>query len=164
MRPGLLDAASDGRCALPLAAVVLHVAATLVQWTWLRFDSWRTARGIVAVAAGAGAGEHADAESAAVALARKFGEARHRAGLGAPNDALPLLARAAPALALLPAGAFRTATYTPATWTLDLAKVDGSALAELDRRLTTAGVATLQANTNAGARLRITLAPGMDLP
>ena len=65
---------------------------------------------------------------------------------------------------LLPAGAFKTATYTPATWTLDLAKVDGSALAELDRRFTTAGLATLQANTNAGARLRITLAPGMDLP
>ncbi len=147
-----------------VAAVGLHVAATLVQWTWLRFDSWRTSRAIVAVAAGAGAGEHADAETAAVALARKFYDARHRAGLAAPTDALPLLARAAPALAMLPAGAFKTATYTPATWTLDLAKIDGSTLAELDRRLTTAGLATLQANTNAGARLRVTLAPGMDLP
>ncbi len=147
-----------------MAAVALHVAATLVQWTWLRFDSWRTSRAIVAVAADAGAGEHADAESAAAALARKFGDARHRAGLAAPADALPLLARAAPALAMLPTGAFKTATYTPATWTLDLAKVDGNALAELDRRLTTAGLATLQANTSAGARLRVTLAPGMDLP
>ena len=76
----------------------------------------------------------------------------------------PLLARAAPALAGLPAGAFKTATYTPATWTLDLAKLDAGALAELDRRLAAAGLATLQATTNAGTRLRVTLAPGVDLP
>jgi hypothetical protein len=149
---------------LAVAAVALHIAATLAQWTWLRFDAWRTSRAIMAVAANAGAGEQPDAETAAAALARQFADARHRAALPAPTDALPLLARAAPALAALPAGTFKIATYTPATWTFDLAKLDAGALAELDRRLATAGLATLQAATNAGARLRVTLAPGMDLP
>lgn len=149
---------------LAAAAILIHVVATLAQWSWLRFDSWRTTRAIVAVAADAGAGEMADADAAAAALARKFGDARHRAALPAPTDALPLLARAAPALAALPPGTFKIATYSPATWTFDLAKVDASALAELERRLTTAGLATLQATTNSGTRLRATLAPGMDLP
>jgi hypothetical protein len=149
---------------LAVAAVLIHIAATLAQWTWLRLDSWRTARAIVAVAADAGAFDPPDAEAAAAGLARKFGEARHRAALSAPTDALPLLARAAPAFAALPAGAFKVATYSPATWTFDLTKVDANALADLDRRLTTAGLATLQATTNSGARLRVTLAPAMDLP
>ena len=149
---------------LAVAAAVIHVAATLAQWTWLRLDSWRTSRAIVAVASDAGAGEQPDADAAAAALARKFGDARHRAALSAPTDALPLLARAAPALAALPAGTFKIATYSPATWTFDLTKVDANALTELDRRLATAGLATLQATTNAGTRLRVTLAPGMDVP
>jgi hypothetical protein len=149
---------------LAVAAVLIHIAATLAQWTWLRFDSWRTARAIVTTAVDAGAGEQPDADAAAAALARKFADTRHRAALSAPTDALPLLARAAPALAALPAGTFKIATYSPATWTFDLAKVDANILAELDRRLTTAGLATLQAATNAGTRLRVTLAPGMDLP
>jgi len=139
-----------------VAAVVLHVVATLAQWTWLRLDSWRTARAIVAAASDAGAGEQPDADAAAASLARKFGDARHRAALSAPSDALPLLARAAPALAALPAGTFKIATYSPATWTFDLAKADANALAELDRRLTAAGLATLQATTNSGTRLRAT--------
>ncbi|MEO8754797.1 MAG: type II secretion system protein GspL [Casimicrobiaceae bacterium] len=149
---------------LAAAAIALHVAATIGQWAWLRVDAWRTARAIVAVAADAGAGEQPDADAAAIALARRFSEARHRAALPAPADALPLLARAAPALAALPAGAFKIATYSPATWTFDLAKIDANALTDLDRRLTAAGLATLQATTNAGTRLRATLAPGTDLP
>jgi len=149
---------------LAAAAMLIHVVATLAQWSFLRLDSWRTARAIVTIAADAGAGEMSDADAAAAALARKFGDARHRAALAAPTDALPMLARAAPALAALPAGTFKFATYSPATWTFDLAKVDASALAELERRLTAAGLATLQATTNSGTRLRATLAPGMDLP
>ncbi len=53
----------------------------------------------------------------AVAITRRYAEARHRAGLAAPADALPLLARAAPALAALPAGVLRTAAYS--RWPLD---------------------------------------------
>jgi hypothetical protein len=162
--------AADCRAPVPVgggsrrAAVALHIAATLAQWTWLRFDAWRTSRAIMAVAANAGAGEHPTRKPRPRPSRANSPMRVHRAALPAPTDALPLLARAAPALAALPAGTFKIATYTPATWTFDLAKLDAGALAELDRRLATAGLATLQAATNAGARLRVTLAPGMDLP
>jgi len=166
VRHATRGAASTFRWAagLALAAVALHIAATFANWAWLRLDSWQTSRAIVAEAAAAGVGEQPDAEAAAAALSRKFAEARHRAALAAPTDALPLLARAAPALAALPPATLRSATYTPGTWTFDLAKVDAYALGELDRKLTAAGLVTLQATTNAGGRLRATLAPGMDQP
>ena len=86
------------------------------------------------------------------------------AGLAAPSDATPLLARAAPALAALPAGALKSATYTPGAWTLDLAKLDDGAVAALDRGFANAGLASLQATTPAGTRVRATLAPGTDRP
>ena len=95
---------------------------------------------------------------------RRFADARHRAGLVAPADALPLLARAAPALAALPAGALKSATYTSGTWTFELAKLDANAQTALDRGLAAAGVASLQATTNAGTRMRATLRPGTDRP
>ncbi|MFO1324805.1 MAG: type II secretion system protein GspL [Burkholderiales bacterium] len=150
--------------AIAIAALGLHVAATFVQWAWLRVDSWRTAGAIVAAARDAGVAEAAGGESATAALARKFADARHRAAQPAPSDALPMLARAAPALAALPAGALKTATYTRSTWTFELAKVDAGAAAALDRAMTGAGLATLQATTNAGTRVRATLAPGTDGP
>ena len=149
---------------LVLAALVLQVGATFAQWAWLRFDAWQTARAIVATARDAGAGDLSDADAAAAALARKFADARHRAALPAPTDALPVLARAAPALAALPAGTLKTATYSPGTWTFDLAKLDAGVTDGLDRDLAAAGLTTLQGTSTAGTRLRATLAPGTDLP
>lgn len=149
---------------LTIAALALHVGATIAQWLWLQIDGWQTGRAIVATARGAGVADASDAEAAATALARRFTDARHRAGLTAPSDALPLLSRAAPALGALPAGALKIATYSPGTWTFDLAKLDASVAAKVDRDLDSAGLATLQATTNAGTRLRTTLAPGAELP
>lgn len=150
--------------ALAAAALVLHVGATAVQWAWLRFEAWQVARAIVATARDAGAGEHPDAAAAAAALARSFAEARHRAGLAAPADALPLLARAAPTLAALPAGAVKSATYAAGAWTLDLGKLPDDAAAALDRGFANAGLASLQATTAAGTRVRAMPAPGTELP
>ncbi len=149
---------------LAAAAIVLHVGATAAHWAWLRFESWQVARAIVATARDAGAGDHADAATAAAALARAFVDARHRAGLPAPADALPLLARAAPTLAALPAGAFKSATYTPGAWTLEFAKLPEDALGALDRGFANAGLVSLQATTAAGTRVRAMLAPGTDGP
>ena len=142
-------------------ALLLHVGATAAQWTWLRIDAWRTERALVELAQRAGAGDHADAESATAALTQKFAAARHRAGQSAPMDALPLLARAAPALAMLPPATLRTATFASGSWTIDLQKVDPAALAELDAALNVAGLTTLRATTASGARVRIGLAPGI---
>ncbi len=150
--------------AIAAAALCIHIAATLAQWGWLRGEVWRTARAVATVAREAGIDDASDAANAAAKLARKFAEARHRAGLAAPADALPLLARAAPALAALPSGALKGATYTPGQWTFELAQLESDALRAFDRRLATSGLATIAATGTSGTRARITLAPGMDRP
>lgn len=149
---------------LAAAALLLHVGATIAQWAWLRYDAWQVERALVQVARDAGVPDAGTAEATAAALARKFTDARRRAGLAAPDDALPLLARAAPALAALPPGVFKSATYASGTWTFDLAKLDPEVAATLDRRLTGAGIATIAATAPTGTRVRATLVPGAELP
>jgi hypothetical protein len=73
----------------------------------------------------------------------------------APDDALPLLARAAPALATLPPGAVKSATFADFHWTLDLARADAAVLAELDSRLRQSDVPALTAATPASTRIRL---------
>ncbi len=150
--------------AVILAAAALHVAATTVQWAWLHLDAWRTAHAVQEVAREVGVGETHDAAAAAAALAGKFTDARHRAGKTAPTDALPLLARAAGPLAVLPAGTLRNAIYAQGSWTFDLKLLDATTLAGLEEGFATAGLATLHAPAAGGTRARVTLAPGMDLP
>ena len=73
----------------------------------------------------------------------------------APDDALPLLARAAPALASLPAGSVKSAAYADGHWTLDLALANPAAIGELEARMRGAGVPALVAPSPTGARMRI---------
>jgi len=145
------------------AALALHVVATLAQWSWLRYDAWRTGREIVALARGAGGGavvpEDATPDAAVAALYARDAALRHRAAAHAATDALPLLARAAPALAALPPAALKTAIYASGAWTFELDTQDDAAQAALDRRLRDAGLAPLSARTTAGHRVRVTLAP-----
>jgi hypothetical protein len=144
---------------LASAALVLHVGATLVQWAALHWGTWRAGREIVALAQSAGLADTTTPGAAAAALVRHYTDARHRAGLAAPGDALPLLAQATPGLARLPAGALKSAVYGDAAWTIELAKVDPAALAQMDRALSQRGIAVLQAPTAAGVRMRITSTP-----
>ena len=145
--------------AIALAAVVLHVVATIAQWSWLRIDAWRSGERIVALAQGAGVADAATPDAALRALGRRDAELRHRAGLAAASDAVPLLARAAPALAALPAAAVKSATFADGAWTFELATLDDAARAALDRRMQDNGLTALQARTAAGARMRVTPAP-----
>ncbi len=92
-------------------------------------------------------------------LQRLHADARHRAGLDAPNDAMPLLARAAPALAALPSGALRTATWTGGAWTLELAPLDEATLSGFMQRIDAAGLSSLHAKTASGLRARVTPLP-----
>ena len=98
--------------------------ASIGEWAMLRVDDWRARSALASLARDAGVPA---SEDPAAAIARRHAEARHRAGLAAPTDALPLLARAAPALAALPAGTLKTATYADGHWTFDLAKSDDGA-------------------------------------
>ncbi len=141
---------------LAACALALQVAATAGEWVWFKVDAIRQARTWTALATGAGVpGDQADSVAAArAALFRRHAELRHAAGLAAPGDALPLLARAAPALAALPGGAVRRATYADGHWTLELAVANDAALRDFDVRMHAAGVPVLMATTAAGTRAR----------
>jgi hypothetical protein len=138
------------------AALVLHVVATAGEWGWWRVDVWRTAQAwrAVAVAAGVPAADAENPAAARAALARRYSQQRHAQGLPAPDDALPLLARAAPALAGLPPGILKSATYADGHWTLDLQPADAAAIRDLDARLRRAGTPALVATGASGTRLR----------
>ncbi len=138
------------------AAFALHVLATVVDWASLRLDGWRETREWVALAEAAGARSDAAMTpvAARAAIARRYAELRHAHALPAPDDALPLLARAAPVLATLPPGSLKSATYGDGHWTFDLARVDAAVLRDLDARMRSAGLPLLIAPAGAGARLR----------
>ncbi len=146
------------------AALLGAVLATIVQWSWLRLDAWRTTRAIVATAVDAGVADAGDADAAAAALTRRWSDVRHRAAQAVPGDALPLLARVAPALGALPKGALKSATFGPGQWTFDLAVLDPAALATFEAQLANAGLRSLAATNASGTRLRATLAPGLERP
>jgi hypothetical protein len=138
--------------ALVALAAGLHLAATAGTWGWRKIELARSERALDTIARELGA-------SAPAGIARVHADARHRSGRAAPSDALPLLARAAPALAALPPGALRTATYGQGAWTIELAKVDEAALAALRDRTSSAGLAVVHAPTASGVRARIGVAP-----
>ena len=141
---------------LASAALFIHVVATVGEWSSLRYDAWRAKREWIAVSAEAGVppGAGVNLVAARAALVRRYAALRHAQGLPAPDDALPLLARATPALAALPAGAVKSATYADGHWTLDLARPDPAVIADLDTRLRAAGVPALVASSAAGTRVR----------
>jgi hypothetical protein len=138
-------------------AIGLHVTATIGEWISLRVDTWRVRSALGDVARDAGI---AGSEDPAVAIGKRYADARHRAGLAAPADALPLLARAAPALAVLPTGTLKSATYADGRWTFDLAKLDVGAAERLERQLAGAGLSTLAATNPTGTRMRVAPGPG----
>lgn len=144
---------------LVAAALAIHVVATTGEWAWWRVEAWRTASAWRALAASAGITDGDGATPAGMrdALLKRYAQELHARGLAAPNDALPLFARVAPALAALPPGSLKSATYADGHWTLDVRPVDAAALRDLDARLRRAGTSAIAATTPAGTRLRIGL-------
>ena len=147
------------RPALWIAAIAIgiHIVAGVGQWAWLRWQSFGVDRELTALARAAvpefAAGTAPDASPAA-ALARRERDLKHRSGLAAREDFLPLLARAAPALAALPAGALRSLSYADGHVVLDLQKLGGSQPSRLQSDLARAGLVAISAPTSGGARLR----------
>jgi hypothetical protein len=164
---GSTPAATAGRALrsfrLPLLLVALalavHIAALCAQWSWLSIERWRAARALTDLAAQAGLPAQGDPLQVARALAGNHAELLHRAAKNAPGDALPLLARAAPPLASLPAGALKSAVYGGGAWTLEFGHADSAALAGVTRSLDRAGVDALVAPLATGARMRLVLDP-----
>jgi general secretion pathway protein L len=146
------------RPAIAIAAIALsiHVLATLGQWLWLQWQTRAAQRELVAVA------QRASPDASAgmpplQAIARRDAELRHRVGLAARDDFLPLLARAAPALSMLPAGSVRSLRYADGHVVLELQNADAAQLASVQRQLQGRGLTAVAAPTTTGARLRLGL-------
>jgi type II secretion system protein L len=142
--------------AVAALAIMLHVAASVGDWAYVRFDDWRAKSALASIAHEIGVASTTDP---AMEIAGRYAAARHRAGLAAPTDALPMLARAAPALATLPAGVLKSATYADGHWTFDLAKSE-NVTSGLESQLASAGLTSLAAVNAAGTRIRVSLAVG----
>src|SRR5262249_40035104 len=147
------------RPALWIAAIALalHVLATVGQWGWLRWQAFAADRELNAVARAAVPefAEGKTAEAAAPALARRERAFRHRAGLAARDDFVPLLARAAPVLGTLPRGALRSLAYADGHLLLELGKLPDKDPARLQSELRRSGLVAIVAPTQGGSRIRI---------
>jgi general secretion pathway protein L len=144
------------RPALWIAAVALgiHVLASFGLWLSLQWQSAQLQREIAALASAAAPEEAANAP-AATAIARRDAALRHRAGLTSADDLLPLLARAAPALATLPEGAIRSLRYADGHVVLELQKLDATQPARVQHELQKQGLVAIAAPNASGARLRV---------
>ncbi|MDR2017149.1 MAG: hypothetical protein LBP90_06060 [Burkholderiales bacterium] len=159
-RASVLRASNTGwRTAAMLVgvALTLHIAATTVAWSSAWWQRWQISRGWQALAAEAGLSEKTTAAAIATQWSRAYAETRHRAGLPAPDDALPLLARAAPSLQALSPGTLRNAVYADRAWTFECTPLDAASQKTLETNLHRAGLQTMSGSTATGYRLRIQL-------
>jgi len=140
--------------ALAAAAVAFFVVAALGTWIEVSLARWHDQRDALALAREVGAPAQ-DFDGAMQAIAARYAAARHAARLSAPGDALTLLARAAPALAAVPAGQWKRAVYASGAWTFEFGPLADGVRDALVARLTAAGVTALAANTASGVRVRI---------
>jgi type II secretion system protein L len=142
------------------AALTIHVLAGVGEWLSLQWQQRTLDREISAlaqVALGDSVANTAAAVAPASAIARRHGELRHRAGLAASNDLLPLLARAAPAMSAIPGAAIRSLHYADGHVVFELQKLDASQTTRLQRELQQQGLVAIAVPTANGARLRIGL-------
>lgn len=141
--------------ALKLAALALalHVLLTGVAWSMTAWQHGKIKREWQTLAREAGLSYN----NATVQRdwARAYAHLRHEAGLAAPDDALPLLARAAPALSLLPENSLRRAVYADAAWTLEWQAVDALHRTNVENALRQAGLFVMSGGDANTYRLRI---------
>lgn len=166
LRDGYASAASAPRAsiarrfvpalALLLAALALHVLATLAGWLGDRYAVWRADRAVVALAREAGVGGVQDAQAADAALAKRSAAAIHASARMAEGDLLPLLARSAPAFATLPPGTLRKLSYGDGRLVADLGALDEARVTKLVRELSAAGLAPVAAPAAGGLRVAMT--------
>ena len=143
--------------AIAAMALVLHVVLTLGEWATQKYSAWQRGHDWAEVAAGAGIAPvlASTPASAAAAIARRYAAEKHAHGQPAPDDALPLLARSAAALAALPQGTVKSAVYSDGHWTFDLGRVDAGEARRLDASMRASGVPALVATSAAGTRMRV---------
>ena len=141
-------------------AIGVAIVASVGDWAWLRWQTSSIERELEATAQSAVpdySAQTAAGVTPMVALQRRERELKHRAGLAARDDFVPLLARAAPALATLPPGALRGLAYGDGHLVFELQKLDAAQTSRIQRELQQTGLTAIAAPTASGARLRIGL-------
>ncbi len=146
------------------AALAIYVLAGAGEWLSLQWQLRAVDRQLSAlaqVAVGDPASNPdpkvASALAPASAIARRARELRHRAGLAAADDLLPLLARAAPAMASAPAGAVRSLHYADGHVVFELPKLELAQTTRMQRELQQQGLVAIAVPTATGVRLRVGL-------
>lgn len=142
---------------LAVAAFILHVAGTTGSWVADRYDAWRADRAVVALAGDHGIADATDARTAESALVNLAAGVAHASGRMAEGDLLPVLARAAPALAALPSGTLRKLTYGDRRLVAELGALDAARVSALLRELSAAGLAAVAAPAAGGVRIAMTV-------
>ncbi len=135
-------------------AIGFFAIAGTATWLFDAIDMHRDREAALQLARAAG-GDAQDFDSAMTVVTQRYDAARHAAREPAPDDALPLLARAAPAFAALPPGTWKRAVYASGAWTVEFAALDAATRDALIRRLGEAGLTALSASTASGLRVRI---------
>jgi len=138
-------------------ALAVHVIASAGQWAGLAWQSSKVRRDIAALAQGAAPEEIAAGAAPSTALARRDALLRHQAGRAADDDVLPLLARAAPALAILPAGSLRSLRYADGHVVAEVQGKDDALALRVQRELQRAGLVAIAVPVATGTRIRIGL-------
>jgi general secretion pathway protein L len=136
------------------AALLLHVVSTLGHWANVQ---WQL-RGLDGELRALYARAFPEAPSGSALIAdfmRQYSSSRHQRGEAAPDDVLPLLSRALPALRNAGVTDWRSATYADHVLTLEYPRIPAPKLRELEAALRDVEVSCLAADFEGGTRLRL---------
>lgn len=125
------------------AALLLHVGALAVDWSLLAAEQ-RALRSAMEQRFRAAFPEAVAVTDPALQMRRRLAEVRHAAGMIDPDDFLPALARAAPAVMSLPQGSLRAFSYEAGTLSVHLTGVDETTLRAVVTQLGAAGVTVVR--------------------
>jgi general secretion pathway protein L len=109
------------------AALAIHGASLLVDWTLLRGEQ-RSLRGQMETRFRGAFPDAVAVVDPALQMRRQLAAARHRAGLPDGGDFVPMIEKVAIGLKALPAGALRSVSHESGRMTLELAAMEEAAL------------------------------------
>lgn len=121
------------------AALAIHGASLLVDWTLLRAEQ-RSLRGQMETRFRSAFPDAIAVADPVLQMRRQLAAARHRSGLPDGGDFAPMIGKVAIGLKELPAGGLRTVSYESGRMTLELGAVDEAALRRAVARLTQSGL------------------------
>jgi general secretion pathway protein L len=121
------------------AALVIHAAALVIDWTSLAGEQ-RTLRGRMESRFRAAFPDAVAVVDPALQMRRKLAEARHAAGEADSGDFLPMIRKVAAGMKDLPAGTLRIVSYESGRMTLELGISDEAAAQRIVTQLVQAGL------------------------